>query len=54
MMAGFGDASLAAGDLPASVKAWHQALQVLDDPGWPDLLGIGARLEQAGHPGAPG
>jgi DNA-binding SARP family transcriptional activator/tetratricopeptide (TPR) repeat protein len=54
MLAGFGDASLAAGDLPAAVKAWHQALQVLDDLGWPDLLGIGARLEQAGHPGAAG
>ena len=54
MLAGFGDASLAAGDLPAAVRAWHQALQVLDDLGWPDLLGIGARLEQAGHPGEPG
>jgi DNA-binding SARP family transcriptional activator/tetratricopeptide (TPR) repeat protein len=47
ILAGFGDASLAAGDLPAAVEAWHQALQVLDDLGWPDLLGIGARLEQA-------
>ena len=35
------------GKLPAAVEAWRQALQVLNDLGWPDLLGIGARLEQA-------
>jgi DNA-binding SARP family transcriptional activator len=50
ILAGFGDASRAAGDLPAAVEAWHQALQVLDDMGWPDLLGIGIRLEQAAPP----
>jgi tetratricopeptide (TPR) repeat protein/transcriptional regulator with XRE-family HTH domain len=54
MLAEFGDACQAAGDLPAAVEAWRQALQVLDDLGWPDLLGVGARLEQAGPPGPPG
>ena len=54
MLAEFGDACQAAGDLPAAVQAWRQALQVLDDLGWPDLLGIGARLEQAGVPSLPG
>jgi CheY-like chemotaxis protein len=54
MLAGFGDASQAAGDLPAAVEAWRQALQVLDDLGWPDLLGVGGRLEQAGAPSSPG
>ena len=48
MLAEFGDACQAAGDLPADLEAWRQALQVLDDLGWPDLLGVGARLEQAG------
>ena len=47
VLAEFGDACRAAGDLPAAVEAWQQALQVLSDLGWPDLLGIGARLEQA-------
>ena len=50
MLAEFGDACRAVGDLPAAVAAWQQALQVLRDLGWPDLLGIGARLEQAGLP----
>jgi CheY-like chemotaxis protein len=54
MLAEFGDACQAAGDLPAAVEAWRQALQVLDDLGWPDLLGVGARLEQAGAPSPPG
>jgi tetratricopeptide (TPR) repeat protein/transcriptional regulator with XRE-family HTH domain len=54
MLAGFGDACRAAGDLPAAVEAWRQALQVLDDLGWPDLLRVGARLEQAGAPSPPG
>jgi tetratricopeptide (TPR) repeat protein len=54
MLAESGDACQAAGDLPAAVQAWRQALQVLDDLGWPDLLGIGARLEQAGVPSPPG
>jgi DNA-binding SARP family transcriptional activator/tetratricopeptide (TPR) repeat protein len=54
ILAGFGDASRAAGDLPPAVEAWQQALQVLDDMGWPDLLGIGARLEQVAPPSQPG
>ncbi len=47
MLAEFGDACRATGDLPAAVEAWRQALQVLRDLGWPDRLGVGARLEQA-------
>jgi tetratricopeptide (TPR) repeat protein len=53
LLAGLGDACRAAGDLPAAVEAWQQALQVLDDLGWPDLLDIGARLEQADLPSPP-
>jgi class 3 adenylate cyclase/DNA-binding SARP family transcriptional activator/tetratricopeptide (TPR) repeat protein len=54
LLAGLGDACRADGDLPAAVQAWQQALRVLDDLGWPDLLGIHARLEQAGPPSPPG
>ena len=54
LLAEFGDACRAAGDLPAAVEAWQQALQILDDLGWPDLLGVRARLEQAGPPSPPG
>ena len=54
MLAEFGDACRAAGDLPAAVEAWRQALQVLRDLGWPDLMGVGARLEQAGPPSPAG
>ena len=54
MLAEYGDACQAAGELPAAVEAWRQALQVLNDLGWPDLLGIGARLEQARAPQPPG
>ena len=43
MLAGFDDACRAVGD-------WCRAVQVLDDPGWPDLLEVGARLERAGLP----
>ena len=50
MLAEFGDACRAVGDLPAAVQAWRQAVQVLSDLGWPDLLGVGARLEQADLP----
>jgi tetratricopeptide (TPR) repeat protein len=50
----FGDACQATGDLPAAVEAWQQALQVLDDLGWPDLVGIHARLEQVGPPSPSG
>jgi hypothetical protein len=50
MLAGFGDACRAVGGLPAAVAAWRRAVQVVDDPGWPDLLGVGAGLERAGLP----
>jgi tetratricopeptide (TPR) repeat protein len=43
MLAGSGDACRAAGDLPAAVEAWQQALQVLRNLGWPDFLRVGAR-----------
>ncbi len=51
MLAGSGDACRAAGDLPAAVEAWRQALQVLRDLGWPDFLGVGVRLRKAGLSG---
>ena len=54
MLAGSGDACRAAGDLPAAAEAWQQALQVLRDLGWPDFLGVGARLRHVGPPGPPG
>jgi tetratricopeptide (TPR) repeat protein len=54
MLAEFGDACQAVGDRPAAAEAWRQALQVFDDLGWSDLLGLGARLEQAGAPSPPG
>ena len=54
MLAEFGDACRAAGDLPAAVEAWQQALQVLDDLGLAGPAGIRARLEQAGPPSPPG
>ena len=54
ILAELGDACRAAGDLPAAAEAWQQALQVLRDLGWPDLMGVGARLEQAGPPSPPG
>ena len=53
LLAEFGDACRATGDLPAAVEAWQQALQILRDLGWPDMLGVGARLEQAGPPSPP-
>ena len=46
-----GDACQATGDQPAAAEAWQQALRVLDELGWPDLAGIGARLEQASPEG---
>ena len=48
IVAGLGAACRAAGDLPAAVQAWQEALQILDDLGLPDDLGIRARLERAG------
>ena len=54
LLAEFGDACRAASDLPAASRAWRQALQVLDDLGLPDSLGVRARLEQAGPLTPPG
>jgi tetratricopeptide (TPR) repeat protein len=54
LLADFGDACLAAGDLPAAAGAWQQALQILDDLGLPDSPGVRAKLEQAGPPSPPG
>jgi tetratricopeptide (TPR) repeat protein len=54
VLAEFGDACQAAGDLPAAVQAWRQAVQVLDELGWPDLLGVGAKLEEAELSSPPG
>jgi tetratricopeptide (TPR) repeat protein len=47
VLAGFGDACRRAGDLPAAIDAWQQALQVLDDLGLPDNLQVRPRLERA-------
>jgi tetratricopeptide (TPR) repeat protein len=54
LLAEFGDACRAAGDLRAAAGAWQQALQILHDLGLPDSLGIRARLEQASPPSPPG
>jgi len=54
LLADFGDACQAAGDLPAAARAWRQALQILDDLGLPDSLEVRARLEQADPPSPPG
>jgi hypothetical protein len=54
VLADFGDACRAAGDLPTAAGAWQEARQILDDLRLPDLLGVGARLERASpatHPG---
>jgi tetratricopeptide (TPR) repeat protein len=47
LLVDFGDACAAASDLPAAAGAWRQALQILDELGLPDSLGVHARLEQA-------
>ena len=52
MLTEHGDACQATGDLSAAVEAWQQALQVLDDLGWPDLAGLHAKIEQASPPGS--
>ena len=54
LLAEFGDACRAASDLPTAAGAWQQALQILDELGLPDSLGVRARLEQAGPPSPPG
>ena len=53
MLTELGDTCQATGDLPAAAAAWQQALQVLDDMGWPDLTGVAAKLEQADPPSPP-
>ena len=53
LLAESGDAYRSAADLPAAAEAWQQALQALHELGWPDLLGVRARLEQAGPPSPP-
>ena len=53
LLADFGDACRAASDLQAAAGAWQQALQILDELGLPDSLGIRARLEQGGPPSLP-
>jgi hypothetical protein len=49
MLAEFGDACRAVGDLPAAVAVWRLAVQVLDDLGWPDLLASWCQA-RAGRP----
>jgi hypothetical protein len=53
LLAEFGDACAAASDRPAAAGAWQQALQILNDLGLPDNLGVRARLDQAGPPSPP-
>ena len=47
LLAEFGDACGAVGDLPTATRAWQQALQILDELGLPDSLGVRVRLERA-------
>lgn len=54
LLAGFGDALQAAGDLPAAAGAWRQALQILDDLGLPDNRRLRGKLEQAALTLGPG
>jgi tetratricopeptide (TPR) repeat protein len=53
LLADFGDACRAAGDLPAARRAWQQALQIRDELGLPDTRRIRARLEHASPPSPP-
>ena len=52
LLASFGDACRAAGDLPAAVEAWQQALQILHDLGLPDEP-PDPRQARAGRPAQP-
>ena len=54
LLASFGDACQAAGDLPSARQAWQQALQIRDDLGLPESRRLRAGLEQAGLPSPPG
>jgi DNA-binding SARP family transcriptional activator/tetratricopeptide (TPR) repeat protein len=50
LLAEFGDACRVGGDLQAAAEAWQQAQQILRDLGWPDILGIRARLDRLSSP----
>ena len=50
LLAGFGDACRAAGDLPAAVEAWQQALQILRDLGWPESRESAPGSSRPGRP----
>ena len=50
MLVGYGDALQSAGDLSAALGAWQEALQIFDDLGLPDPLGVRARLKPASAP----
>ena len=52
MLAEFGDACRAVGDLPAAVATWRRVVQVVDDLGWPDLLASWCQA-RAGRPAGP-
>jgi tetratricopeptide (TPR) repeat protein len=54
LLADFGDACRAAGDLPAACQAWQQALQFLHDLGLPEDPRTRAKLNQAGPASRPG
>ena len=53
LLADFGDACWAAGDLPAARLAWQQALQIRDELGLPGTRRLRARLEHASPPSPP-
>ena len=53
LLADYGDACRAAGDLPAARQAWQQALQIRDELGLPDTRRIRARLKHASPPSPP-
>jgi tetratricopeptide (TPR) repeat protein len=53
LLAAYGDACQAAGDLPAARQAWQQALQIRDGLGLPDTRRIRARLDHASLRGPP-
>jgi tetratricopeptide (TPR) repeat protein/transcriptional regulator with XRE-family HTH domain len=54
LLASFGDACQAAGDMSTARQAWQQSLQIRDDLGLPESRRIRAQLEQVGPPSPPG
>jgi tetratricopeptide (TPR) repeat protein len=54
LLADFGGACQTASDLPAAALAWQRALQILDELGLPDSLGVRAKLEHTGPPSPQG